>query len=263
MLNWLNRYFVRYNFFISICSLALLAYFSVLTHHRVSPLNYIFSFFGTLCVYNLFRLFPSLNDVKQRLSTIAVELILYSSILCVIAFYLIDDNIKYYYLIPIIISLAYKFPIFLKKELRNLAFFKVFIIAFVWISIAAIPLFSDQLDAITKNTLSLLVVAQFFFFIAISIPFDVFDMKKDEMKTIATRFGATKAIYFSLACACVYAIIHVLTDNTIKEKIAHCIVFLITISIISQYKKLKTKTLQYYFLDGLIIFQTLVIYLLH
>lgn len=263
MLTWLNRYFVRYNFFISFCSLALLSHFSVLTHHPVSPLNYIFSFFGTLCIYNLFRLFPSLDDVKQRLSSIAVELILYSSILCIIAFYLIDDTIKYYYLIPIIISLGYKFPIFLKKELRSLAFFKVFIIAFVWISIAAIPLFSDQSDAITKHTLSVLIIAQFFFFIAITIPFDVFDMKKDEMKTIATRFGATKAIYLSLASACIYLAIHLLTDNSVKEKIAHSIVFLITISIISQYKKLKTKTLQYYFLDGLIIFQTLVIYLLH
>ena len=140
---------------------------------------------------------------------------------------------------------------------------KVFIIAFVWISIAAIPLFTDQLDAITKRELLPLIITQFFFFIAITIPFDVFDMKKDEMKTIATRFGATKAIYLSLASACIYVTIHVLTDSTAKEKIAHCIVFLIATVIISRYKQLKTKTLQYYFLDGLIIFQTLVIYVLH
>lgn len=262
MLNKLNTYFVTYNVFISICSLALLFYFSLLTNLKISSIYYLFTFFGTLSIYNLYRLFPSFYQIKDHISSFALELIVYSLLLGSISFYLINSSNKYLYFIPVIISLAYKFPLFGKKNLRSLPYLKVFLISMVWVLMAIIPLFTEQIDTATKNKIIFLSLTQFFFFIAITIPFDVFDLEKDEIKTTATALGAKKAIYISLTCLLIYFVAHLILYASFKEKLAHSFISFIVFITLIQYKKLTSKPLQYYFVDGLIIIQTLIVYLL-
>lgn len=258
----LNTYFVRDNLFISICSVFLLFYFSLLVQIAIPSAYYLFSFFGTLSIYNFFRKSkPSLKFFRYQLPTFTFELILYSLIICILSFYLIDSVNKYLYCIPLLLAFAYKFPIFQNKSLRSFPFLKLIIISLVWILMAIIPFCSNDLDSSTIHKIIFVGITQFLFFIAICIPFDIFDRDKDEIKTIATVFGSRRAIYLSIVCLALYFALHLIETASYKEKLAHTTISIIGFCILIQYRKLKTKTLQYYLVDGLIILQTLIVFI--
>src|ERR1700752_556271 len=191
----LNKYLLHYNIFISICAVALVLYFSVVTHTKINLIIYPMTFFGTMGVYNLFRLYPTFKAVIKHKSLTSFKLIILSLVLSGLCYLLLPKSLKLLYLVPIILSLFYKFPLFNHKDLRSLPFVKVFIIAAVWILAGAIPVIKGiHMGNEPNSDLWIRMVAQFFFFIAITIPFDVFDMEKDRIKTFATGMGKANAI---------------------------------------------------------------------
>lgn len=258
----LNKYLLYHNFFISTCSVALVLYFSLVTKTKVSVLIYCLTFFGTLCVYNLFRIYPSIKDYFKHRSSFSFELILYSLLLCVIFYLLLPIKFKLIYLLPIALSLAYKFPVIDKKDLRSIPYLKVFIIAIVWILIGSIPVIYN-VEHVGSREIILTIISQILFFIAITIPFDVFDVKKDKMKTLATSMGTSKAILIAKSCLILHIILAMYKDSSFKEIIGHIIIGSIAFIILSFHKRLHNRGLQYYCVDGIIILQTLIIYFLH
>lgn len=260
----LNKYLLYYNVFISLCSVALVLYFSIVTNINVSPIIYCFTFFGTLGIYNLFRLYPSINDYFKHRSSFSFDLIFYSLIICAVCYWFIPNDIKLFYIIPAVLSLAYKFPLIDKKDLRSLPYLKVFIIAAVWILAGAIPVLQNTLpDYGLNKKLVMIMVSQFFFFIAITIPFDVFDVEKDKMKTLATTMGTKRAIIVAKICLIIHVAIAILKEPSSMEIIGHVVIATLTFIVLSSYKHLQQRQLQYYCVDGLIILQTLIIYFLH
>ena len=131
--------------------------------------------------------------------------------------------------------------------------------------IGAIPI-SNAMEYDRENIklIILTMISQFFFFIAITIPFDVFDVEKDKMKTLATTMGIKKAIIVAKICLALHVLIAIAKDPSSNEIIGHLVIAGIAFTILSLYKKLlHHRTLQYYCVDGLIILQTFIIYFLH
>jgi len=89
-----------------------------------------------------------------------------------------------------------------KVGLRNFPYVKIFLIAIVWsMVITALPYFNYYGISQWKNSnFLLLLLEQFLFIIAITLPFDVRDLKYDieaKMKTIPTAIGVKKTILLS------------------------------------------------------------------
>lgn len=257
----LNKYLLHYNIFISMCAVALVLYFSTITNQKVSPIIYTMTFFGTLGVYNLFRLYPTFQDYFQHKNLRTYKLIFFSFIFSGVCYLLLPLNLKILYCIPVLLSLSYKFPIIFNKDLRSIPFIKVFIIASVWIVIGAGPILLSPEQ--THTHLYLRMLSQFLFFISITLPFDVFDANKDRIQTFATKMGNTKAIGIAMTCLFAHLILACLISNNHKEMAAHCIISIITFFILINYQKLTSRKWQFYCVDGTIILQTIIILWLH
>jgi len=264
MLYRLNKYLLHYNFFISICAVCLVLYFSIVTHTKINPVVYPMTFFGTLAAYNLFRLYPDIQEYLKHKSLTTFKLILLSLALSGFCYLLLPKELKLLYILPLLLALLYKFPFINHKDLRSVPFAKVFIIATVWILTGAIPVIKEFSSGNSFNhQLWLRMLAQFFFFIAITIPFDVFDMEKDQIKTFATGMGKDKAIFLAKIALALHLLLAIYVSENNREVWAHGLIVFITYITLSLHRYLTSRKWQYYCVDGLIILQTIFILLLH
>lgn len=119
-------------------------------------------------------------------------------------------------LIPLgVISMLYSLPIAPNLKLREIPYLKIFIIALVWAcSTVLIPFVCSKPTSI--NNMFLVLLERFLFIFAITIPFDIRDMKVDKrhgLKTIPLLISENKALYvaylalalFLLICCAHYA----------------------------------------------------------
>ncbi len=259
----LHKYLIQYNFFISLCAVALIKYFSVLSGQAVPGYIYALTFFATLCTYNLFRIYPTFRSFAQGIRSFPFELIVYSLLLCMVCYCLLPWQQEVFYLLPAVLALAYKFPVFGRTNLRSTAFLKVFIIALVWVLAGAGALLYQRPAMAELRYLWPIILGQFLFFIAITLPFDVFDADRDHFKTFPTVFGAKISMTISIVCLMAYAVISISCVDTFPEKIAHGLVALTAYTVLLFYKKMARKIQRYYFVDGLILYQTFIIWLFH
>lgn len=85
-------------------------------------------------------------------------------------------------------------------KLRELPYFKIFIIVAVWMVLSLLPLVSETSPLPQNKPLQLLLLQRLFFLLAVTIPFDLRDMEFDRnrgIKTLATRLGAERSIQTS------------------------------------------------------------------
>lgn len=107
-------------------------------------------------------------------------------------------------IIPLaLFSILYVIP-FLpqKKAIRDLPFAKIFVISLVWsVVMVAIPVVNHSgFGMLLENKFLMLLVEQFIFILAITLPFDVRDLRYDlesNIKTIPTLIGVKNTITLS------------------------------------------------------------------
>lgn len=173
----------------------------------------IFVFFSTIAMYNAHSII-GIEKVKSfenqgRFSVIKYyrqHIILYGligMIGSVIFFFLIPHRIKFLIVVPAFFSMLYVLPIFAnKKRLRDFHLVKIFTIAFVWAwTTAFIPEYLFNQSIQYSHLLSF--AERFFFFLAITIPFDIRDLRVDRdtaVKTIPIMVGIKSSKWIALAC---------------------------------------------------------------
>ena len=216
LLKKLGQFFIYSNVFVSFCVLVLCQSTSIIIGVDSSHLLP-FVFFSTLFVYNFHRIVRyNLNKEqsanldwlnKNRLFIIIITVIsLFLSV-----YYAVSLSFStFYFLIPAsIISLSYPIKIIplggQKVSLRELPRAKIFLIALVWSIVSVVLVTLENKSFYSLDTL-LLFISRFSFVLAITIPFDIRDLKYDDLslKTIPQIFGEQKAktiaLYFSLFC---------------------------------------------------------------
>ena len=190
ILNWI----VFSNFFVAFCVLSLTISSEVLLgtiNLRISQ----FVFFATLLTYNFQRVVKLKQRQKQlktdwqeenKTSTYFIMII--SAIIILYYFYYFKPSTQIAIIFSGILSLLYPFRI------RNIPFVKIFVIALVW-TISTMLLLILENNILISQNLILHLSARFLFVFAISIPFDVRDLRFDDkkMKTIPIVFGERKA----------------------------------------------------------------------
>tara|TARA_B100000780_G_scaffold200235_1_gene141799 strand:- start:153 stop:1034 length:882 start_codon:yes stop_codon:yes gene_type:complete len=169
-----------------------------------------FVFFSTLFTYNFIRLARVQHMIKEGDSTRHKNIFRFraflwffsiiSAIAAFIFFLRVDESIYYPLLFMGLISIAYSLPVYKKQgiwlRLRDMPFIKIFIIAFVWSIVTS--LFPMQVSDVPINWL--VVIERFLFVFAITIPFDIRDLRFDaeNLNTIPQVFGIKKARYIGL-----------------------------------------------------------------
>ncbi len=258
----LHFLFLDWNIFISICSVALLFYFQLVTNHIFSIYYYIFVFTSTFVAYNGLRnenaIFSIKNTKNQQLIFILLSAVL---LFCALKCFT-WSQIGAYFLLGFL-TFIYKYPLFLTKGLRTYNYLKIFIIAFVWLAgIFLIPSLSF-LNFDMQIHYFPFYVAHFLFFIAITLPFDDADQQKDNFKTIPKKLGLKQTKIASLLLLLGYFILLYFFFSSEWLHIAHAIITIITAITILFYFPNKNSNYLFYYLDGTIIWQCFIVYIFH
>ena len=164
--------------------------------------------------------------------------------------------------ILVFFTLFYYLPLGFIGRLRELPFLKVFLISFAWtVATVLIPLAFVSFPLVSADVLWL-VLERFVFLLAVTIPFDVRDIRTDTaggLLTLPSKFGLKGSLYISFVLLMIYlgiTIAHLGLGNILFVR-AIC-VFLVLILI----QKISLKMTSYYYtglIDGSIIFQSVLI----
>jgi len=94
---------------------------------------------------------------------------------------------------------VWKIPLLKGKNLRDIPGIKIYLIALVWIAICVIMPFILNSNS-DYYFISVLSISLFLFMVAITIPFDIRDIKLDDVskKTIPQLIGVKKSVYLSI-----------------------------------------------------------------
>lgn len=175
-----------------------------------------------------------------------------------------------------ILSLGYALPILnfkgKKFSLRNIAGLKLFLIAFVWaISVTLLPYFELQnqdFSSIAKTDILIITLKRFLFFAAITIPFDIRDMFQDkafQLKTIPLIFGERKAYLLCqiMLLACLVLLFLFQNQGFGLNFYASAITVVLSAWLIFKSKWEKNEYYYFFYLDGTLILQYVLLLLLN
>ena len=221
LLKKLGQFFIYSNVFVSFCVLALCQSTSIIIGVDSSHLLP-FVFFSTLFAYNFQRLVRFIPNKDQSahlcwLNKNRLFIILITVISLSLSFYyaLNLSFSTFYFLIPIsVISLSYPIKIIpfgsQNIALRELPRAKIFLIALVW-SVVSVGLVTIENESFYSLDTLLLFVSRFSFVLAITIPFDIRDLKYDDLslKTIPQIYGEQKAKMIALYCLAFFELISI------------------------------------------------------
>lgn len=202
---------------------------------------------GTLAVYALHRIVGIKKTVKLsnqgRFKIIAKyrsHLFIYFILSSLAFVYFIFSLEKFQFILFLaacLPTLLYILPIFPKgKRLRDYPFVKIFVIAIVWSYLTIVVPVGGQLN----QMLLFLIIERILFFLAITIPFDIRDLKVDSnigVLTLVHRLGLKRskqlAILFLLICSTIIIYLFTFQHIELEYLAALFIVYLVSIILIA------------------------------
>jgi len=209
------------NFWIATCGLAMFWQTEFILNADISATDLAgFVFGSTLFIYAGHRV-VGMEKVKKFadkgryavISTFRNHIWIYTvigALLSAYFFFQVDWRMRGLILLPGVLSVGYILPAFGgKKRLRDFNFIKIFLVAFVWAWVtAALPwlYFGKEISL----NFFLLFIERFFFIFAITIPFDIRDLKVDEhtnVVTIPKSIGIKRSIQLALGMLAVMIVI--------------------------------------------------------
>ena len=264
------------NIYVAICAVCLIQSTTIQLGTSDHLLLYsALSFFATLFIYNLQRVFYSPQKDNSLLSIrrkwisenqFSVKL------LCVIGFsgvagtLFFNDHRILFYLSPLLIlSIAYFLP---SIKLRQNAWLKLLTLAFVWTMVTAIvPALLNNIDPYSSKSI-LHFFVRLCFMIGICIPFDIRDLDVDKAENITTltqKLGENKTRFIAFGFIILYAflIIGEFVMGMFSEKIFIALVISAIINAIVVFMS-SSKRNEYFYvalLDGTMILQGVLILL--
>lgn len=156
------------------------------------------------------------------------------------------------------ITLLYSVPILKKekqlKRLRDIAYVKIGLIAFTWALVCGnLPLLQAE-ETYNFTQHASVFFEKFLYIIAITIPFDIRDMKYDAsvgVKTLATQLGIGKSIVIALFCLILSFGLLVSMTNHLPFQLAYAFTYLISAYLIIESIIPKNNFFYLFYIDGL------------
>ena len=211
------RFLINSNIWVSLCALAL-ALSSEILLQIYNPSISQFVFFATLFIYNFQRVVRikkgNIHARKNWLNknrTAVYFLTFFAFIISVVHFFNFKFSTQVTIFSTAILSLMYPFG------LRQIPFAKIFVISFVW-AISTMLCLVIENEIIINQDIILHLSSRFLFVFAITIPFDIRDIKYDfgKLKTIPLFLGERKSKWlanFGLLICVIIAVFQYLQNN--------------------------------------------------
>ena len=201
----LLTFFVLSNLYVSFC-VATLAFSFQYIYSSFNINVILFLFASTFISYNFHRIIIVNNNHKHKRRKWVLEnynylrlVSVFSILIMIVVFFKFQRITQVLVLIISLISFLY--PFFLRK----IPYIKIFVIAFVWAFCTNILTFVENSIVIDRQ-IFISFFKTFLFVIAITIPFDIRDIRFDDlkMKTLPIVFGSVKSkkIAITLLCLC-------------------------------------------------------------
>ncbi len=260
----ITDHFLYSNLWIACGAFFLTAGFCALFSYPDRWLYASFSAFGTLSIYTFQRLVKSIKSVSgsqeqilwyMRYKIRVIVLIVFSSIICLATFLLVVSHWQNILLLVSVLALISVFYVLrnVVAPFREIPHVKIHLVALVWVGICAIfPMLNENRFEINHFCFAL---AHYFYFIAITIPFDIRDVLIDEagMKTIPQVAGVKRAILISLTAFVLFVIALHFSGilNLWDWKFAFVVIYHLSLLLLSSENRSKAFTL--FFIDGGII----------
>ncbi len=268
------------NFWIAVCAVAMTVQTQFILTGTVSWTPFVgLVGFSTLMIYAIHR-YIGLKKVRiftdtGRYFIIAKfknHILFYAAIGGIgaaICFLLLSLKMQMALVLPGLISLGYVIPILGgKKRLRDLNQLKIYLIAVVWAWITVIlPILDMGKLGIDNGTTLLLFLERMLFVFAITLPFDIRDLKVDGhtgVETIPSQIGIEKTK--KLASIVLFVVLILAAINLLLDNYTTPIFIAMAVSCASTnwlIKNCDTRRDDYYFtglIDGTMIFQFLLIF---
>ncbi|MAR39827.1 MAG: hypothetical protein CMD22_03965 [Flavobacteriales bacterium] len=184
------NHLINSNIFVATCIIVLALSSQILLESKNGYIN-VFVFFATIFTYNFQRIVRIKNGIAHKrkewlLNNLAFiySLITFSGFISLFFFFQFKPNTQILILTTGIISVLYPFG------LRKIPFLKIFIISSIWTISSMGLLISENNLPLNSNTI-LQLFSRFLFVFAITIPFDIRDVKydKNNIKTIPVLLG--------------------------------------------------------------------------
>ena len=196
-------FFLYTHVFIGICAVCISLSTQLFIHDFIRlGINEAFIFCSTVALYSLHRII-GINKILRHIgsgrfqkirplkSVLWLNVFLGGGLSLYIYFLQFDLSLKYFLIIPSVLSLAYVIPIWRGRRMRDIAYIKVFIIALVWSLVTTvIPLWGTEHQFWYID--ELIILERFLFILAITLPFDIRDSEidgKQGVKTLANTLG--------------------------------------------------------------------------
>ena len=172
-----------------------------------------------------------------------------------------------------LVSVTYSLPIFSIHDkhfgLRNIPGVKLFLIAAVWsLSCVLLPILEleSSIEAsVSMNDSILLIAKRFLFVAAITVPFDIRDLfqdKTNELKTIPVILGERKALWVCQGLLLIYMVLlFLLTESIDGNFLGLMLTIILTGWLIFKSKWEKNEYYYFFYLDGTMIVQFLMLLL--
>lgn len=189
------------NVFVSLCVLSLGLSSSLILQATNSDVN-IFLFFSTLFIYNfqrIVRIQNGLEHIRKEWSIKHQKIIYFlmgiSFIICLIMF------LDFKFITQLVIAILALTSIFYPTVLRQIPILKIFIISLVW-ALSTTLILALENNILLSTDFILHSFSRFLFVFAITIPFDIRDLKYDinNLITLPLFFGTWISKIISLFC---------------------------------------------------------------
>jgi 4-hydroxybenzoate polyprenyltransferase len=266
------------NFFIAACATMQTLQTCKLRYYSVagSPIL-VFVFCATFFLYNIhkpitywlkkeFITNPRFQNAKRFEAPLSI-LTFVAALICLNCFFLFKQTGQQAVIISSVLSMAYVLPFLRGKRLRDLPYLKIILISTVW-AIVCVMLPISLIGRGWGLPESLMFLEKIFFIFALTIPFDIRDMVWDAetgVKTIPLSIGSEKAkrwasysIIASFSIVCVLSYFNVYTLN---QYIVLSISLALSEHLIHKTQTNKSNLFFYGFIDGQLLFQSLLIWL--
>ena len=193
------RVLINTNIFVSICVFCLALSSEILLKSTNNNISF-FVFFASLFTYNIQRIIrikKGTNHKRKEWTLKHIKLIYIIIIIGAIfsVYYFLKFNTQTQNIIFIagVISIMYPFGI------RSIPYCKILIIASVW-TIASMYLLISENNLSLNNNMILHLISRFLFVFAITMPFDIRDIKydKNNLKTFPISLGIQKSKLLSI-----------------------------------------------------------------
>lgn len=177
-----------------------------------------FSFFGTIVAYNFikyYNIWLQKNKINTKLKLIFI--LSCCAFLGAIYFYFyLKSNTKIIAFLAFLLTFLYTYPIFPnKKNIRNLAGIKVYLVALVWVLVTVIlPII--EADFYVNEMVIFKGVQRFILVFILLLVFEIVDLQFDgsSLKTIPQQLGVAKTKYLSYFLTIIFLILGILVFKT-------------------------------------------------